>query len=487
MKSILKATAVLSSASVVSILMGLVSAKVSALLLGPAGLGYMGLLQSLLGLGTIIAGMGVSTGLVRAGAKALAQQDERQEAALRSGARLLCLGLGGLAVLLMILLRAPLSRFMLGGAQHAGAVVLVGAALLLTLAAAVQTGILNAHHRVGELARVGVLNSLFGVLLTLLLIWRWRERGIAWAVLAAAGVSWCVSYYYARRRVPAPRVALSAREVWTEARALLGFGAPYTASMLVGAGVQLALPVLVLHALGTNDVGFYRAAAAISVNYLGFLIAAMAQDYYPRVSAVSDQPAQLHQLINEQYRLVLLLGGPIILGMLALVPYLVPLLYSAQFAPTVALLEWQLLGDIFKFAAWTMSFVILARSGSLTFFCTELVGGSSLLLFSWLGMRWLGLEGLGLGFVGCTVIYYLLCWTILRRDISLRLTKENGLLFLTITLAALVIRALPYVGLERFRTPVALVLAALASFGSLYVIWGEVGGLKGLLARRNLA
>ncbi|MFL6209370.1 MAG: hypothetical protein ACJ74W_11000 [Pyrinomonadaceae bacterium] len=46
-----------------------------------------------------------------------------------------------------------------------------------------------------------------------------------------------------------------------------------------------------------------------------------------------------------------------------------------------------------------MSFVILARSGSTVFFCTELIGGTSLLLCSRLGMHWFGLEGLGLGFL----------------------------------------------------------------------------------------
>jgi O-antigen/teichoic acid export membrane protein len=163
----------------------------------------------------------------------------------------------------------------------------------------------------------------------------------------------------------------------------------------------------------------------------------------------------------------------------------VPLIYSRQFTPASALLEWQLIGDIFKFGAWTMSFVILARSGSLVFFCIELVGGSCLLLFSWLGMRWFGLVGLGVGFLLCTVIYYLVCWVILRRDIGLRWRKENSVQFAVLLLAAATIRALPYVGLERFRTPVALLLAVAAGLGSLYVIWGEVGGLRGLLARRR--
>ena len=110
--------------------MGLVSAKVSALVLGPGGMAYLGLLQSLLGLSVLFAGMGIGTGLVRAGARALAEEDLQKEAALRGGAWLLCWSLGGLAVLLMILLRAPLSRLVLGDPQHSGAVVFIGAALL---------------------------------------------------------------------------------------------------------------------------------------------------------------------------------------------------------------------------------------------------------------------------------------------------------------------------------------------------------------------
>ncbi len=95
MKSILKATTVLSSVWAVSILTGLVSAKVNAMLLGPAGIGYLGLLQGLLILSAIIAGMGVGASIVRAIAKALAEDDERQVAALRGGAWLLCWGGGG--------------------------------------------------------------------------------------------------------------------------------------------------------------------------------------------------------------------------------------------------------------------------------------------------------------------------------------------------------------------------------------------------------
>lgn len=481
MKSILKATAILGSASVVSILMGLVSAKVSAVLLGPVGVGLMGLLQTLLGLTAMIAGMGIGTGLVREGARAIAEKDERRLAALRKGAWLMCGALGGASAVALALARTPLSSFVLGTTEHGAAVALVAVGLLLTLAAAVQIGILNAHHRVGALARSSVVSSILGVLLSLFIIWRWRSAGIPWAVVANSVVAWAASAYFLQRFQPRPKVAVSWREVLKEGRGLVRFGAPYTASLLVGAGVLMAMPVLVLHAFDAESVGFYRAAATISVSYLGFVITSMAQDYYPRVSAAGDRADELCKLVNEQHRLILLLGGPIILGMLALVPYLVPLIYSPEFAPAVALLEWQLLGDILKFAGWTMAFVILARAGSLIYFGVELVGGLSLLLFSWLGSHWLGLEGIGVGFVVCAGIGYLLCWIILRRSIGLRWTRQNIVLLWTLIVLALIIRGLPYLDMMSARTPVALVLATLVGAYSLYALWDEVGGPRGLL------
>lgn len=487
MKSILRATAVLGSVSMVNIIAGLITAKVSAVVLGPGGMGYMGLLQAMVGLTGLIAGMGIGASLVRTGAKALADDDARQMAALRRAAWLICALLGAAAVLLMYLLRVPLSRIMLGGTEHVDAILPMALALVLGMAAGLQTSILNAYHRVGDLARVGVLSGVIGATLSVLLIWQLRERGIVPAVLAGFAVSWIVSFFYMRARTPAGYHDLSRQDLVAAARSLLRMGIPYTGSMIVGAGVLMVVPVLVLHALGPDDVGFYRAAATISINYLGFLPTAMAQDYYPRVSAVTDEPGRLNQLINDQLRLVLLLGGPIILGALALVPYIVPLIYSTAFAPAGELLEWQLIGDLFKFSAWTMLFVVLARVGGTIYFWTELFGGSLLLLGSWLGMRWLGLDGLGIGFTIAAAAGCLISWIILRRKIGLRWSKANKALFWSFAAAMAIVRALPYLGLADLRTPLALAFAILLGSLSLYLIWGEVGGWRGLLNWRRRA
>ena len=473
---ILRATAILGSSSIASIGVGLVASKAWALLLGPAGFGLMGLMQSLLALVGLVAGLSGGTAIVREGAYALGRGEVRQMAILRRAAWLVFWLLGGTAVVILISFRVVVSQWMLGSDQYAGDVTLLSLALLFNLASSIQTSVLNAYRCVGALARAALINTVVGTAVSLTWVAIYHRDGIVWAILSGAIVSWGVSYYFLKNAVKPVAVQVEWAEVIKKAQSLVGFGLPLTFSMLVGAGVQQLMPVLTLGVLGPAAVGFYRAALTISVSYLGFLLIAMGQDYYPRLAATSDQPQALVQLVNQQHRLVMLLAVPMILGVLALAPVLVPLIYSPQFHPVVDLLEWQLLGDLFKFSSWTMAYVVLVRSSTRNFFFLEAVGGVTTLLCSWLGVHLFGLNGLGIGFLVSYIVYYLLTSFIVRRDIAHSWSRENKLMMGAAVIAALVIRCLPLFGFEPLRTPVAGALALAAGMFSLITLYNEWGG-----------
>lgn len=483
LQPILRATAVLGGSSAITIAAGLVSSKAWALLLGADGFGFMGLLVSMLGLMALVTGTGIHVALVRIGAAALGKDDLARFAALERATWLLFWLLAGLAAGIVTLLRNPISRGVLGDSEHGWAVALVGVALLFTVAASVQTNILNAHHRVGALARASIYSSLLGTALSIGIVWRWREGGVPYAVGASAVAGWAVSYAVLKRTLEPARVRPRRQEVRAATSSLLRFAGPFTASALAGSGVQLAIPVLVLHSLDAESVGFYRAAVNISVVYLGFLLSAMGLDYYPRVSAASDRPGELRRLVNQQHQVVMMLGVPMILALLALAPYVVPLVYSSEFRPTVGVVEWQLIGDLLRFSSWTMSYIILVHGGIGLYFMTELVSGVTILVASVLGVTLFGLAGFGMAFAATYAVYYLIAWMLVRRRIGLVWTTTNKALLLGSLLAVLLIRALPLAGLGDLKLPVGVVCASLAGAFSLHLIRRDAGGLRGLLPR----
>lgn len=460
MKSIFRATALLSGSSLVSILLSLVSTKVLATVLRPSGYGYYGLLQSFVAVGSLMMGMGMATGLVRLGAGPATKGELSTLADLRAGAWLLAGSIAVVVLPILVIFRIPLSQWALGNTENPDQLMWMGLALCFTVGMSIQNGLLNAFHRVEALAAYGVVNTLSNSVVSVIAVCLWHDRGIVPAVFAGAVASWLVSRYFLWRNLPSSFGSTCIRSAGRSAHALLAFGVPFTVSSAVGTGVQLALPMVVLHLINTEGVAYYKAAAAISVGYLGFLVTAMSQDYYPRLAAVRDQPQKLAQLIQDQYRLVMMLASPIILATLALVPFLVPIVYSKRFVPAVSILEWQLIGDLFKFSSWTMSFAVLARCTPTVYFITEAIGGVAMIACTWMGVRVWGLAGLGIGFLAAYIIYYLVVRIVLLCEVPARETSGNARLLLIALAAAFVIRVLPSTPLAPYRTVVALVLAA---------------------------
>ena len=468
----------MSASSAVSILFGVVSAKVMAVVLLPAGYGFYSLLQSFVGLVNLVASLGIMIGLVREGAGAVTSRDELAIASLRKAAWVISCGMGILVVGVLATFRQTLSRLALGTSNHPTIILLMGIPVLFMLASGVQAGTLNAYHRVEALAKCSVGNTALGATWSITCLLVWGVRGIVPAVIGTAGVGCLVSGYLLHHEVGPARAQPKRHDVQAMAWSLLRFGGPYTASQLVGAGVQLALPMMVVHLLGTESVGYYRAAIAVTVVYSGLLTTAMGQDFYPRVAAVKDQPRALVDLINQQHRLVMILAVPAILGTLALAPYAVPLVYSRRFMPAVGILAWQLIGDLFKLSSWTMSYAILARCRTSVYLLTESVGGVANIATFWLAVHRFGLPGLGISFLATYIIYYAVVWLVLRREIHLVWTTSNKMIMLAGVAAALLVRALPSTGLASLKTPIALSLALLAAAWSLRAVWGELWGDK---------
>lgn len=398
MGSILRATVILGSGSAIGLIAGFLSNKAYAVWIGPDGVGLLGLFQSFLGITAIGAGMGLSSGLVRLGAPhAKEEVGNAQLIALRQAAWQIYRITVLLSTTILLAFSHPIAEHLLADSPVWGVGVLA-LGLALSLAAGVQIGLLNAYHRVGLLAQVTALSSILGAVWGITLVWFWRENALPWVVLGIPLGQFVLSgMFLGRLRIPL--IKADSRDIRAARSELLRFGLPFVGSQLVGSVVQLGMPFLVLHQLGQVEVGYYRAAILFSTAYIGFLLNALGQDFYPRLSALQNQPQAFCAALDTQQRFVLLLGSPLVVVSLALAPLAVDVLFSSEFRPTAGILQWQLLGDLFRFVSWTLGYAVLAGLPNRSYLVTETLGGACLLIFSLWGMDRFGTSGLGVGWL----------------------------------------------------------------------------------------
>ena len=134
---ILKSSTLIGGASVMNIGLRMIRIKAMALLLGPAGVGLLGLYGSIADLAQTVAGMGINGSGVRQIAEAAGTGDTHRIARTVTTLRRVALLLGALGALLLVALCYPVSQLSFGDYHHAGSVALLS---LVVLFGAVASG-----------------------------------------------------------------------------------------------------------------------------------------------------------------------------------------------------------------------------------------------------------------------------------------------------------------------------------------------------------
>ncbi|SFF42618.1 polysaccharide transporter, PST family [Fontimonas thermophila] len=438
-RTILRSSSIIGGSQAVNIAVGLAKMKAVAVLLGPAGVGLAGLYVSLIQTASSIAALGLGNVGTR---QIAAAQASGGAIAVGRTRRALFWGTLALALIgagLFALASGTIARLVLDDASRQVEVAWLSVGVALTVAAGSQAALLNGMRRVGDLARINVASGVLGAALGVLAVWLWGAQGVVGMVLVAPAVTFLLGHVYvARLGLPAGAPSRLA-ELAHEIRVMIMLGFAFMLSGLVTTLGHLAVRTLVQRELGTEALGHFQAAWAIGMTYLGFVLGAMGTDYYPRLTAAIGDPVTATRLVNEQTEVALLLCAPVLLAMLGLAPWVIRMLYTAEFGPAVDILRWQLLGDILKVMSWPLGFAILVTGAGKTFVFTESVGIGVFVLGVPLLMPLMGVEATGLAFLAMYIVYLPTVWWFGGRRIGFRWTRVVKRQALAVISAAVVV------------------------------------------------
>jgi len=414
-RQILRSSFIIGGASVINILIGLLRIKVVALLLGPAGVGLIGLLHNLMATASTIGALGIGTVGTRQIAEAAGRCDQ---AGIDTARRALFWGtlcLAALSGLLLWALRHVLAEMVLADPSQASLVGWLALGVALTIASWSQAALLIGMRMIGDVARVQVYSAILFTVLGIGAIWWLGEVGLLLFILAGPFAGFLISHLYVARLPPVSTPPVPLAALIGQWQTMARLGTAFMVASLVGVLGQLAVRTLVQRELGVESLGYFQAAWMLSMAYLGFVLGAMGTDYYPRLTAAINDHATANRLVNEQTEVALLLAGPVLLSMLALMPWVIQLLYTADFAPAASILRWQLLGDVLKIASWPLGFIILATGAGRTYMFTESVAMAVFAGTTWLALPRLGIQATGISFLLMYIVYLPLVYWLAKR------------------------------------------------------------------------
>jgi PST family polysaccharide transporter len=262
-------------------------------------------------------------------------------------------------------------------------------------------------------------------------------------------------------------------------------GAAFMLGGLATTATLLVVRGRISQELGLDAAGHFAAAWGITMIYVGFLLGAMAADYYPRLTEVIHDKVAAVRLMNDQAQLSLAIGGPVLLLLIGLAPWVITLLYSAEFGPAVTLLQWQTVGNVFKLASWAMSFSIVAAARAKTYFFMELSFNIIFLGLVLLLLSRVGLEVTAYAFVIGYLVYLTTVYMLVRRILGFRFQPLSfGLLGLH-TLLAIALLGLALVAPLAAAAASPVLAGATGLFGLRVVLVkiGPGGRLASRLAR----
>ena len=471
-REILHSSSIIGGAQALSHLVALLRVKIVAVLLGPEGVGLVGLYTSAITLVGSVSGFGIASSGIREVAREYSRQDTLAVSRTVTVLRRACWVTGTLGLVMTVACSHPLSVWVTGSTEHAWAVATLGITLLMGAVNGGQSALLQGVRRIRDIAKVNIVAMLINTFVAIALYLWLGQRGIVPVLVATAAISLIVSWWYARQ-VPIVMVKVSWPETLAGVRRLSGLGLAFMWSGLLAAGMDMATRGLLVRDYGIEAAGIYHAAWTLSGMFAGFILSAMGTDFYPRLAGVIHDHEAATRSVNEQTEIGLLLALPGLLGTLAFAPWVIRIFYSEQFLPAASLLPWFVLGVFGRVLSWPLGYIQLAKGASWWFVTTEtIVAVLQLSLLVWMVPRF-GAMGAAYAFSVTSFVYVLTMLGVARLLIGAHLTR--GVVKLLWISGGLVLFGF---GIGSMNSSWASL-----SFGGLTTAIGAVVSLRGIVKR----
>ena len=413
-RSIFKATSLFGGVQVYQILIQIIKSKFIAVLLGPAGVGIMGLYQSGLQLIQQLSSMGLSQSAVRDVSEANGSNDLHRIAKTVTVVRKLVWVTGILGLVLVACFSPLLSKTSFGNYDYTIPFIILSVTLLLDQLSAGQKVVLQGLRRLKDLAKCSAFGVTFGLITSVPLYYWLGIEGIVPTLILNSLCSLLLSWFYSRK-IKVEKVKVTTKQTLEQGKLMLVMGVSMSISGILSTIVAYAIRGYIQANGGVEQVGLYQAGFVIMTTYVGMVMNAIATDYYPRLAAINKDNQKCREAVSQQGEIGVMILAPMLTICLVFMPFVLKILYSDKFLAANEYISWACLGMMLRMASWVLAFIFVAKAESKLYMINELSANLYYLVFSLIGYKTLGLTGLGIAFALEYIVYFIQCYIIARK------------------------------------------------------------------------
>lgn len=409
----LKATSLFGGVQIFKILISVINQKFIAVLLGPTGVGIMGLLSSTTNLITTGSGLGLSTSAVRDVSRAWTSGDRARINKVVSVLKYLVWATGLFGLLVCAFLSPLWSRIAFGNNNYILSFILLSASILFLQVSSGQMVVLQGARKFKDIAKSGVIGSLLGLLTSVPLYYLFRQNGIVPSIIISSFTTLCLSYFFSKK-IDVKSVKLSFVDIFREGNLMLKMGVFLALQSFLNLICSYLVRIYISHIGSIGDVGLYNSGFNIINTYVGMVFTAMGSEYYPRLASYTNDKKAFNNAVNQQIELALILVSPLIAFFLVFGQFAIMILYSSEFFGATNMIMFGMLGIFFKAPGWCLGLTFVAKGDSKIFFYNELLYEIVSLFLNLLCYKYWGLDGLGFSFLLIYFIYAIQIFIVCR-------------------------------------------------------------------------
>lgn len=391
-KHILKYTGVFGGVEGLKMLVGLLKNKLTAIYLGSAGMGLGAIYANIVENLNSATNFGLSFSAMRSVSETFEEGTDEEVKYHVRVVRTWSLWTALLAALLCLGGSPWITDWFFPEGGNVWHVVLLS---LIVVAMPVEAGECAVLKGMRKLKRVAIIEvfAVFSTLLTTIPLYIWMGvAGVIYALVLTQLVVTFIHLTFSVTIVPY-HVSLFSQRVFKDGLGLLKLGIPYALAAVASAVTMGAI----IHFIEDHgQIGLYKSAMLIMAVSSGLAFTAMDVDFFPRLSAVNHDQHRTNCMVNQQIDVCAMALGPIMLLLLAALPYLVPLLLTKEFTPIMGLCAFGVMQTYLRGLTTPLEYVPLAKGQSVVYLIVEMAAhGLNYAFILWLYPMY-GLLGAGM-------------------------------------------------------------------------------------------